>query len=132
MASKHILIVDDSPTDAHAMTEVLQQIGDFKVSVATNGAEGISMATELLPDLILMDVVMPEMNGFRATREIVRAEKTRHIPIIIVTTKEQVSDNVWAIRQGASGFVHKPVDVQELKPLVEVALEDIPATESGA
>ena len=127
MAKKHILIVDDSPTDVHALTEVLEQIGDYQVSVATDGAEGISKATELLPDLILMDVVMPEINGFRATREIVKAEKTGHIPIIIVTTKEQVSDNIWAIRQGASGFVHKPVTVEELKPLVDEALADPPS-----
>ncbi|MFP3874246.1 MAG: response regulator [Thiohalophilus sp.] len=122
MASQHILIVDDSPTDVQALKELLGQIGEFDISVATDGAEGVQMTTELLPDLVLMDVVMPGMNGFRATREIARAEQTAHIPILIVTTKEQVSDNIWAIRQGASGFLNKPVDLNELKPLVLEAL----------
>ncbi len=122
MARKHILIVDDSPTDVQALTDLLGQIGDFAISVATDGEKGVNMAQELRPDLILMDIVMPGMNGFRATREIARHEKTAHIPILIVTTKEQVSDNIWAIRQGASGFLNKPVDLQELKPLVEEAL----------
>ncbi|MDZ7661418.1 response regulator [Thiohalophilus sp.] len=122
MASQHILIVDDSPTDVQALKELLKQIGEYEISVATDGAEGVKMAIELVPDLILMDVVMPGMNGFRATREIVRAEQTAHIPILIVTTKEQVSDNIWAIRQGASGFLNKPVDPNELKPLVLEAL----------
>jgi len=122
MASQHILIVDDSPTDVQALKELLKQIGDFDISVATDGAEGVKLATELVPDLILMDVVMPGLNGFRATREIARAEQTAHIPILIVTTKEQVSDNIWAIRQGASGFLNKPVDLDELKTLVLEAL----------
>jgi len=122
MASQNILIVDDSPTDVQALKELLRQIGEFDISVATDGAEGVTMATELVPDLILMDVVMPGMNGFRATREIVRDHNTAHIPILMVTTKEQVSDNIWAIRQGASGFLNKPVDLDELKPLVLEAL----------
>ncbi|MDZ7803316.1 response regulator [Thiohalophilus sp.] len=122
MARKHILIVDDSPTDVQALTDQLGQIGDFEISVATDGEEGVKKANDLLPDLILMDIVMPGMNGFRATREITRTEKTAHIPVLIVTTKEQMSDNIWAIRQGACGFLNKPVDLQELKPLVEEAL----------
>jgi len=122
MASQHILIVDDSPTDVQALTELLEQIGEFDISVATDGTEGVRMATELVPDLILMDVVMPGMNGFRATREIVRDHNTAHIPILIVTTKEQVSDNIWAIRQGASGFLNKPVDLNELRTLALEAL----------
>ncbi|TDY03725.1 response regulator [Thiohalophilus thiocyanatoxydans] len=123
MANQHILIVDDSPTDVQALTALLDQIGEFDISVATDGAEGVQKAAELVPDLILMDVVMPGMNGFRATREIVQADKTAHIPILIVTTKEQVSDNIWAIRQGASGFLNKPVDPDELKTLVLEALD---------
>lgn len=122
MARKHILIVDDSPTDVQALKELLGQIDDFEISVATDGEEGVKMANDLLPDLILMDVVMPGMNGFRATREITRTEKTAHIPVLIVTTKEQMSDNIWAIRQGACGFLNKPVDPAELKTLVDEAL----------
>ena len=118
MAKKHILIVDDSPTDIQALKQILSEIGDYEISTAEDGVEGIEKAEALLPDLILMDVVMPNLNGFQATRKITRNEKTAHIPVLIVTTKEQVSDNIWAIRQGASGFVNKPVDKEILEELV--------------
>ena len=118
MAQKHILIVDDSPTDVQALKQILAEIGDFKISTAEDGEEGVKKAVELLPDLVLMDVVMPNMNGFQATRKITHTEATSHIPVLIVTTKEQVSDNIWAIRQGACGFVNKPVDKEILKELV--------------
>ena len=118
MAQKHILIVDDSPTDVQVLKQILAEIGDYKISTAEDGVEGVKMAEELLPDLVLMDVVMPNMNGFQATRKITHTEATAHIPVLIVTTKEQVSDNIWAIRQGACGFVNKPVDKEVLEELV--------------
>lgn len=122
VTKKHILIVDDSPTDVQVIKQLLLEIGDFKISVAEDGEIGVKKAEELLPDLILMDVVMPNLNGFRATRILTHNDATAHIPVLIVTTKEQVSDNIWAIRQGACGFMNKPVDKDILQELVLEAI----------
>lgn len=109
-----ILIVDDSPTDVESVTRILEKHSQFEIHRAENAVEGIERATELLPDLILMDVVMPGMNGFQATRKLSRAPKTKHIPIIILTTKDQETDKIWGIRQGAKDYSIKPVSEEEL------------------
>ncbi|MDR3411381.1 MAG: response regulator [Formivibrio sp.] len=113
MSIKKILIVDDSPTERHFLGELLTKSG-FQVLSLESGEEAVARAAEIMPDLILMDVVMPGMNGFQATRTISRNEATRHIPIIICTSKNQETDMVWAKRQGAAEYVVKPVDPQEL------------------
>ncbi|MDH3355179.1 MAG: response regulator [Chromatiales bacterium] len=109
----HILIVDDSPTEVHVLTSMLEGAGHTVYS-ANNGEAGIEMAKELKPSLILMDVVMPGMNGFQATRQLTRAEETANIPVIIVTTKDQETDRVWGLRQGAKDYLTKPVDEAQL------------------
>jgi twitching motility two-component system response regulator PilH len=108
-----VLIVDDSPTEIHILTTILQKLG-HSVQTANNGEEGVARAKELKPDLILMDVVMPGMNGFQATRQISKDPETSHIPVIIVTTKDQETDRVWGLRQGARDYVTKPVEEAEL------------------
>jgi len=109
MPIKKILVVDDSPTERYALSEVLQKNG-FEVITAENGEEGIAMSKSELPDLILMDVVMPGMNGYQATRTISRDEATRSIPVIICTTKGQETDKIWGMRQGAFDYLVKPLD----------------------
>ena len=109
----NILIVDDSPTEVHVLTSMLEGVGHTVFS-ANNGEAGIEMAKETKPDLILMDVVMPGMNGFQATRQLSRAEETSDIPVIIVTTKDQETDRVWGMRQGAKDYVTKPVEEELL------------------
>ncbi|MGB0721538.1 MAG: response regulator [Gammaproteobacteria bacterium] len=109
----HILIVDDSPTEIHVLKGMLEKHG-HQVSVANSGEEGIEAAKSLMPDLILMDIVMPGMNGFQATREISKTEATSRIPIIVVTTKDQDTDRMWSLRQGAKEFLTKPVDEDDL------------------
>ena len=104
-----ILIVDDSPTETYRFKEILSKHG-YDVIEASNGADGVTMAQAELPDLILMDVVMPGVNGFQATRQISRIDSTKHIPIIIVSTKDQATDRVWGKRQGARDYLTKPVD----------------------
>lgn len=104
-----ILIVDDSPTETYRFREILEKHG-HKVLEATNGADGVATARAELPDLVLMDVVMPGLNGFQATRQLSEGEDTAHIPIVIVTTKDQETDRVWGKRQGASDYLTKPVD----------------------
>lgn len=113
MAIKKILIVDDSPTERHFLGELLTKNG-FQIMTLESGEEAVLKTKELMPDLILMDVVMPGMNGFQATRTISREETTKHIPIIMCTSKNQETDMVWAKRQGAVEYVVKPVDSQEL------------------
>jgi twitching motility two-component system response regulator PilH len=108
-----VLIVDDSPTEIHVIRGILDKHG-FEVITASNGEEGVECATREMPDLILMDVVMPGLNGFQATRAITKDPKTQHIPIIIVSTKDQETDRVWGLRQGAKDYITKPVDEQML------------------
>lgn len=108
-----ILIVDDSPTEVHVLTTMLEKHG-YSVSAVNNGEDGIKLAKEKKPDLVLMDVVMPGINGFQATRQLSKDPETASIPIIIVTTKDQETDRVWGLRQGARDYLTKPVAEDEL------------------
>jgi twitching motility two-component system response regulator PilH len=116
-----ILIVDDSPTEIHVLTTILTKHG-YKVSSVGNAEEGIKTAKEMKPDLILMDVVMPGINGFQATRQLSKEPETANIPVIIVTTKDQETDRVWGLRQGAKDYVTKPVAENELLEKIKSAL----------
>ncbi len=117
----NVLIVDDSPTEVHALKGILEQ-GGHAVSSADNAEAGIKAAKTAKPDVILMDVVMPGMNGFQATRALSKDPDTQHIPIIIVTTKDQETDRVWGLRQGAKDYVTKPVDSNDLLAKVQAVL----------
>lgn len=113
MPVKRILVVDDSPTERFFLQELLVKAG-YSVITAENGEEAVAKARGERPDLILMDVVMPGLNGFQATRQITRAPETSHIPILICTTKDQETDKIWGVRQGAKGYLVKPVDSDDL------------------
>jgi twitching motility two-component system response regulator PilH len=113
MAIKRVLVVDDSATERHILGEILGKQG-FEVSFAEDGEKGVEQSKVLKPDLIIMDVVMPGMNGFQATRAISKDPETENIPIIICTTKDQETDKVWGVRQGAKDYVVKPIDAAEL------------------
>lgn len=104
-----ILIVDDSPAQLYNLQKIVEKAG-HEVLSAEDGAMGVEVARAELPDLILMDVVMPNLNGFQATRTLSRDDSTGHIPIILVTTKDQETDRVWGMRQGAKAYVTKPVN----------------------
>lgn len=109
----HILIIDDSPTEVHVFKTILEK-HQIEVSVATTGEEGIAKAIETLPDCILMDVVMPGKNGFQATRDLSRNPATANIPVIIITTKDQETDKIWGMRQGAKDYIVKPAKEADL------------------
>jgi twitching motility two-component system response regulator PilH len=113
MAIKKILIVDDSPTERHVLNDLLTKAG-YDVVASDNGEDAIQKAKQLKPDLILMDVVMPGLNGFQATRAISRDADTRNIPIILCTSKSQETDKIWGMRQGARDYVVKPIIRDEL------------------
>ena len=102
-----ILIVDDSPTDTKVFSTMLERNGHSVITAGT-AEDGIEVARRELPDLIMMDVIMPGMNGFQATRALSRDPVTQHIPVIIVSTKNMETDRVWGLRQGAKDYLVKP------------------------
>ncbi len=108
-----VLIVDDSQTETHKLTHMLEKHGHTVVR-AENGADGVAIAKTELPDVVLMDVVMPGLNGFQATRQLSKTKETAAIPVIIVTTKDQETDRVWGMRQGAKAYLTKPIEESEL------------------
>lgn len=117
-----VLVVDDSPMEMARFKEILSK-HNFEVVEASNGADGVAAALKHLPDVILMDIVMPEMNGFQATRKITREKKTAHIPVVIVSTKSQETDRVWGKRQGAREYLTKPIDEAELMRVIRFVME---------
>ena len=108
-----VLIVDDSRTIVRALQLMLEREGYLTFSAA-DGVQAIAMTKRQRPDVVLMDVVMPNMNGFEATRALVNDPQTATIPVIMMSGTEQVSDRVWGIRLGAKGFLAKPIDKEEL------------------
>ena len=112
-----ILIVDDSPSQLMGIQRIVEKLG-HQTLTAEDGAAGVEVAKAELPDLILMDVVMPNLNGFQATRSLTREPTTKHIPVILVTTKDQDTDRVWGMRQGAKAYITKPFSESELSELI--------------
>jgi twitching motility two-component system response regulator PilH len=113
MAIHNILVVDDSPTDRQYLTDMLAKSG-YKVSSAASAEEALAKVKQAKPDLVLMDIVMPGQNGFQATRTLTTDEATKHIPVIICSTKGQETDKVWGKRQGAKDYIVKPVKQADL------------------
>lgn len=103
-----VLIVDDSQTERVILTSMLEKHG-YQTLTAENGADGVALCRQEQPDAVLMDIVMPGVNGFQATRQITRDPRTEQIPVVIITTKDQEADRDWGIRQGASHYLAKPV-----------------------
>jgi len=116
-----VLIVDDSPTETHRMTRILDKHG-YEVITADSGEDGVAKAKETLPDVVLMDIVMPGLNGFQATRQLSKNASTSHIPVIIVTTKDQETDRLWGQRQGAKGYLTKPIEDSALLDTIYAVL----------
>ena len=113
MTIHKVLIVDDSPTERYYLTEILVKNG-FSVSTAENGEDALLKIKTDKPELILMDVVMPGANGFQVTRSIARDPEMAGVPVIICSSKNQETDRVWGLRQGARAYLVKPVDPVEL------------------
>jgi twitching motility two-component system response regulator PilH len=109
----NILIIDDSPTDIRVFTTLLERAG-HQIGAVSTAEEGIERVRAELPDLIIMDVIMPGMNGFQATRTLSRDPATAVVPIVMITTKSMETDRVWGLRQGARAFITKPVNEKEL------------------
>jgi twitching motility two-component system response regulator PilH len=118
MPSQKILVVDDSLSQRLVLNALLTKEG-HTVIMANDGEEAVAKAKSELPDLIIMDIVMPGLNGFQATRAITNDETTWHIPVILLTSKDMDSDRIWALRQGATAFLNKPLDHVALISLIE-------------
>ncbi|MBD9369109.1 twitching motility response regulator PilH [Xanthomonas sp. XNM01] len=112
-----ILIVDDSPSQLLGIQRIVEKLG-HETLTAEDGAAGVDVAKATLPDLILMDVVMPNLNGFQATRTLSRDASTRDIPVVLVTTKDQDTDRMWGMRQGARAYLTKPFSEGDLSELI--------------
>ena len=112
-----ILIVDDSPSQLMGIRRIVEKLGHDALT-AEDGAAGVEAAKREIPDLILMDVVMPNLNGFQATRSITREPTTKHIPVILVTTKDQDTDRMWGLRQGARAYLTKPFAEADLTDVI--------------
>ncbi|MGI1679324.1 MAG: twitching motility response regulator PilH [Cellvibrionaceae bacterium] len=113
-----VLIVDDSPTETYKLTGILEKNGHAVITAET-GEEGVSVAKKEKPDVVLMDIVMPGLNGFQATRQLNKNNETTEIPVIIVTTKDQETDRVWGMRQGAKAYLTKPIDEKLLMETIK-------------
>ena len=112
-----ILIVDDSPSQLLGIQRIVEKLGHESIT-AEDGAAGVEVAKRELPDMVLMDVVMPNLNGFQATRTLSREATTKHIPVILVTTKDQDTDRMWGLRQGAKAYITKPFNDTDLAEII--------------
>jgi twitching motility two-component system response regulator PilH len=116
-----IMVVDDSPTDVANLKRILEKAG-HSVVVAADAGQALASVQQQQPDVVLMDVVMPGVNGFQATRTLSRDPATTHIPVIVVSAKNQETDRVWALRQGAKEYLVKPFKDTDLIKKIEQVL----------
>ena len=117
-----IAIIEDSLTDTAVFTDMLRRNGHHVIT-AGSAEEGVEMVRRELPELVLMDVILPGMNGFQATRALSRDPATSSIPVIIVSTKAMETDRVWGLRQGAKDYMVKPPNEGELIDRINSLLE---------
>ena len=116
-----VLIIDDSATEVAHLRGILEQAG-YDTLAAQSGEEGVSVAKTEMPDVILMDIVMPDLNGFQATRQLSKHDATKNIPVIVVSSKSKQTDRIWAMRQGACEYLTKPADESALVHAVNAVL----------
>jgi twitching motility two-component system response regulator PilH len=121
-----ILIVDDSPSQLLGIQRIVEKLGHTSIT-AEDGASGVEAAKRELPDMVLMDVVMPNLNGFQATRTLSKEDATKHIPVVLVTTKDQDTDRMWGMKQGARAYLTKPFSEDELAEIIDRTLKSVGA-----
>jgi two-component system cell cycle response regulator DivK len=118
---KTILIVEDEPRNLKLLRDLLQRFG-YEILEALDGEQGVKLAGEKIPDLILMDIMMPKMDGLEATRIIKADTKTKHIPIIALTSYAMKGDREKTIEAGCDGYIAKPIDIKEVLKTIETYL----------
>jgi len=117
MSQRTILVVDDSPTELHLVVSTLESRG-YRITTASDGEEALAKITAEQPDLVLLDVVMPKKNGFQVCRDLKASPQTQHIPIVLITSKNQEVDKFWGMKQGADEYLTKPWKEDELLSVV--------------
>ena len=120
---RKILVVDDSAVERYHLNEMLTKKG-FKIVEASNGEDAVLKAKAHIPDLVLMDVVMPGQNGFQVTRQFSKDGELAHIPVIMCTSKDAETDRVWGMRQGAKGYLIKPIQSDSLFAMIQTLSTD--------
>jgi len=113
MAISKILVVDDASTDRLNLQSILQQAG-YSVVTATNGREALEKAASERPDLIFLDIIMDDMDGFQTCRKLSANDASKHIPVVMVSSKDQKVDMMWARRQGARAYITKPYTADQI------------------
>ncbi|HEY9850652.1 MAG TPA: response regulator [Leptolyngbyaceae cyanobacterium] len=113
-----VLVVDDIATELEIICRILQEAG-ITVERANDGDEALARIDESPPDLVILDVVMPTMNGFEVVRELRGNEKTKHLPVVFCTQKNTAIDKIWGMDMGADAYVTKPFDPQQLIDIVK-------------
>lgn len=113
MSISKILVVDDVTTDRLHLQEILADAG-YQVVTASSGREALQMASTENPDLIFLDIVMEDMDGYQACRKLTTNERTKHIPVVIVSANNQKVDRLWAQKQGARAYVTKPYTSEDI------------------
>jgi len=113
-----VLVVDDSSVLLQNLTEIVSNAG-YQVSTANSGEKAIEVAQQQSPDLIFLDIVMPDMDGYEACRELQNNEDTKDIPIVFVTSKNQKADKAWALMQGGKGYITKPYTSEQILDQIE-------------
>ena len=108
-----VLVVDDTAAHLQQMKEIVSDAG-YQVITATSGREAVEKTRSEKPNMVFLDIVMDDLDGYGACREITRDEKTREIPVVFVSTKNQRADKIWAEKQGAKALISKPVDSAEI------------------
>jgi len=116
-----VMVVDDSPTDKEFLKQILTRAGHYVLEAGT-GHDALALVRQQKPDCVVMDVVMPGMNGFQATRMLTKDPLTASIPVIVVSSKSQETDRLWALRQGAREYIVKPVKEAELVGKIQSVL----------
>jgi twitching motility two-component system response regulator PilH len=113
MANETILVVDDSPTDLKLISIPLRDVG-YRVVTASDGEEALTKAVTEHPRVIVLDIILPKMNGFQVCRQLKTTPDTKDIKILLLTSKTQDSDRFWGLKQGADGYMTKPFSDTEL------------------
>ncbi len=122
MPPKTILVVDDSPTALKITSDTLSEQG-FRVLAASDGEEALEIASRLLPDLIVLDIILPKKNGFQVCRQLKTESATKDIKILMLSSKNQASDRFWGQKQGADAYITKPFEDEELIAAIQALLK---------
>jgi twitching motility two-component system response regulator PilH len=107
MTTKHVLVVDDSPTGRTAAMHLLERRG-YQVTTAVDGVDALEKITAAPPRLVVLDIVLPKLNGYEVLRHLKASESLRDVKVILVSSKSQESDRFWGLKQGADDYIAKP------------------------